>query len=469
MTTWHWSNVGRQHQGVCQNGTSSRIACQRSTPSLQYVSNMAMRPMVSNSMVMGQVPTVSRVVERQALATTRRRGHILSRGAQDRMRVFAQQKDGVNSTMAVNSDAEMAMGGMKKKKEEEGRRIVFAVDGTVHSEEGLRWFARNIARKGDVVHLVHVVCDPRTPATAVGSSAAALQWSPMRDEQTFAKEFMSRAVHEAHDMMEERYVPSLEMNGIESKVECLKLKVHKSAGGIAEALTNSALNMGADLLVIASHGAGVYADYGSVARWCNENSPVPTMLLPPAVQTQDPMSSPIKMGATNAVLVGAANDLDGLKRCFEYSLTDHTRPSDAVYVVHLVDDVGLSEDDLVEERKKLVSQVMLWQSQSPCPHANTLNVAVHLVVSNSGCDEQEHAAMSPTESVDELAPDWSPAGTNICDMAAQLNVRTVVLSHHGKNFKREMLYKPITIHCIRQCTSPLVVLDEPHASKNVGY
>ena len=419
-----------------------------------YLRNNTMRPVVLNTMGMDRVPTVLRV-DRQALRTRQRGG--------DRMRLFAQQ-NGRDSTVAVDLDAKMA-----RKKEEEGRRIVFAVDGTVHSEEGLRWFARNIARRGDVVHLIHVVCDPRTPSTAVGSSAAALQWSPMRDEQTFAKEFMSRAVHEAHEMMEERYVPSLEMNGIESKVECLKLKVHKSAGGIAEALTNAALNMGADLLVIASHGAGVYADYGSVARWCNENSPVPTMLLPPAVLSQDAMSSPIKMGSTNSVLIGAANDLEGLKRCFEYSLTDHTRPSDAVYVVHLMDDVGMSEDDLVQERKKLVSQVMQWQAQSPCLHASTLNVAVHLVVSNSGCDEQEHAAMSPTEFVDELAPDWSPAGTNICDMAAQLNVRTVVLSHHGKNFKREMLYKPITIHCIRQCTSPLVVLDEPHASKNVGY
>jgi len=37
------------------------------------------------------------------------------------------------------------------------------------------------------VHLAHVVCDPRTPSTAVGSSAAATQWSPARDEQSYAK------------------------------------------------------------------------------------------------------------------------------------------------------------------------------------------------------------------------------------------------------------------------------------------
>ena len=157
----------------------------------------------------------------------------------------------------------------KTQDRESGRRIVYAVDGTVHSEEGLRWFTRNITKKGDKVYLAHVLCDPRTPSTAVGSSTAATQWSPARDEQVFAKEFRSRAEREATEMIESRYVPSLEMNGIEYEIDLLPLKVHKSAGGIGETLVNGSLNMGADLLVIASHGAGVRTDYGSVARWCN--------------------------------------------------------------------------------------------------------------------------------------------------------------------------------------------------------
>lgn len=36
---------------------------------------------------------------------------------------------------------------------------------------------------GDTVYLAHCLSDPRTPATAVGSSSAATQWSPARDEQ----------------------------------------------------------------------------------------------------------------------------------------------------------------------------------------------------------------------------------------------------------------------------------------------
>lgn len=40
---------------------------------------------------------------------------------------------------------------------------------------------------GDKVYLAHCLSDPRTPSTAVGSSSAATQWSPARDEQRCAR------------------------------------------------------------------------------------------------------------------------------------------------------------------------------------------------------------------------------------------------------------------------------------------
>lgn len=345
----------------------------------------------------------------------------------------------------------------EKQSSEVGRRIVYAVDGTLNSEEGLRWLTRNIAVKGDKIHLAHVLCDTRTPSTAVGSSTAATQWSPVRDEQVFAKEVQCRAADEATEMMEARYVPSLEMNGIEYEINLLPLKLHKSAAGIGETLVNACLNIGADLLVIASHGAGVRTDYGSVARWCNENSPVPTMLLPPSTLVSTATSPPtqlsrIQMGASNSILVGAADDVQGLKRCFEYAITDHTRPGDGVYVVHAIDKKEMTEEDIVQVRKDLVNKVLKWQAESPIPHAATLNVAVHLILSRA-------SESSSSSSDDELAPDISPAGSEICAMVEELNVRTVILAHHGKNFMREMLYKPLTLFCINHCQSPLVVLD----------
>ena len=98
------------------------------------------------------------------------------------------------------------------------RRVVFAVDGTPASEQGLAWLARNILLKStvgiikldrgvrslvsprsplpsenlsrtrsfarqDVVHLANVVCDSCAPSTGVGSFSshgAQTQWAPSR-------------------------------------------------------------------------------------------------------------------------------------------------------------------------------------------------------------------------------------------------------------------------------------------------
>lgn len=338
---------------------------------------------------------------------------------------------------------------------EKTRRIVFAVDGTPASEQGLAWLTRNVLQKStDVIYLATIVCDSRTPSTGVGSYssyASHTQWTPSREEQSLAKEVQSRAYDEAMDMLATRYKPVLDMQGIECVLNVLPIKLHKSAGSIAEGIVHAAVDMGADMLVLCSHGPGARTDFGSVARWCEENSPIPTMLLPPTVLTQSNPPTPIQMGASNSVLVASADDLDGLKRCFEYAVTDHTRPGDGVYVVHAINEQQRADEELVGLRKDLVASVLKWQAESPCSHAATLNVAVQLVVAAAASD-------SSSSSDEELAPDVSPAGADIVDMAGRMNVRTVILAHHGKNMMREMLFKPLTLHCINNCQSPLIVL-----------
>jgi nucleotide-binding universal stress UspA family protein len=332
--------------------------------------------------------------------------------------------------------------------------------------QGLAWLSRNILQKStDIVHLANVICDSRTPSTGVGSYgsySSHTQWTPSREEQSFAKEIQSRAAKEAIEMLEARYTPVLEMQGIECVMDVLPLKLHKSAGGIAETIVHAAIDMGADLVVLCSHGPGARTDFGSVARWCEENSPIPTMLLPPSILTQSNPPTIIQMGASNSVLVGAADDLDGLKRCFDYAVTDHTRPGDGMYVVHAIDGQEKGEDELMQLRKDLVANVLKWQSESPCSHAATLNVAVQLVLAAAASD-------SSSSSDEELSPDLSPAGADIVEMAARMNVRTVILAHHGKNMMREMLYKPLTLHCINNCQSPLIVLREEKKEGTMGY
>lgn len=328
-----------------------------------------------------------------------------------------------------------------------GRKIVFAVDGTTGAEEGLKWIVKHVARKGDTVHLANVICDPRTPSTAVGSSEVATQWSPNRDEAIFQREFLLRMEHEAQSMMASRFIPSVQFSGVDHQVDLLRLKVHKSAAGIGEVLSNRAVDIKADLMVIASHGAGVLADYGSVARWCSENSPVPTLLLPPAILVP---STPCISKPT--IVVAAVDDIQSLKKSFDFALQKLSRPGDSVYTM-LVKPI-LNEEAGIALRKELVANAHRWLEESGLDYANTLNVAVDLITE----------AASDSSVVPEAIPDGSsrsvlsPAGQLICAYAEELGARAVVLHHHGRSMMQDMMYGPVTLQVTKHCPRPLVIL-----------
>lgn len=304
---------------------------------------------------------------------------------------------------------------------------------------------------GDTIHLAHVICNPRTPSVPVGSSGVGTQWEPSRDEAVFAREFMLRLEHEAQTMMAARFVPSLQFKGIDHVVDLLRLRVHKSAASIGEALSQRATDLGADMIVIASHGAGVLADYGSVARWCSENSPVPTLLLTPAVLAGAAPGLP----TSNAVVVAAVDDVSGLKHAFDFATQQLTRPGDEVYA--LLARAAPDEAAAVATRKQLIASVHRWLEESPVEHARTLNVAVDLVteatcVPGGGMDAAAEGAGPAAGG----AP--SPAGAALCDMARGLGARAVVLQHHGRSMMAEMMYGPVILTVTKHCDRPLVVL-----------
>lgn len=249
-------------------------------------------------------------------------------------------------------------------------------------------------------------------------------------------------------MMASRFIPSIQFSGVEHQVDLLQLKVHKSAAGIGEVLSNRAVDIKADLMIIASHGAGVLADYGSVARWCSENSPVPTLLLPPSVLVPNTTSSISKP----AIVVAAVDDIDSLKKCFEFAVQKLSRPGDSVYTM-LVKPIP-NEEAGIALRKELVASAHRWLEESGLDYANTLNVAVDLITE----------AASDASVVPEAIPDGSagstlsPAGQLLCAYAEELGARAVVLHHHGRSMMRDMMYGPVTLQVTKHCPKPLVIL-----------
>jgi len=250
--------------------------------------------------------------------------------------------------------------------------------------------------------------------------------------------------HEAQDMMATRFIPSVQFSGVDHQVDLLRLKVHKSAAGIGEVLSNKAVDIKADLMIIASHGAGVLADYGSVARWCSENSPVPTLLLPPSVLVPNTTCT-----SKPAVVVAAVDDIQSLKESFEFALQKLSIPGDSVYTM-LVKSVP-NEEAGIALRKELIASAHRWLEESGLDYANTLNIAVDLIT---------EAASDSSDAIPDGSggSSLSPAGQLICAYAEELGARAVVLHHHGRSVMREMMYGPVTLQVTKHCPKPLVIL-----------
>jgi hypothetical protein len=297
--------------------------------------------------------------------------------------------------------------------------------------------------------------------------------------------------------------------GIQHEELLLRLKVHRSAAGIAEAICSKAADLAADAVIIASHGAGVMADFGSVARWASENSRVPALLLPPS--TMDPGRVPTP--PSKALVVAGSDNLEGLGDVFEWVLQKMAKPGgwpapcwglkrggvacwlesfmgwacllaaelllevpphpstpwihkltqvcagpllpfsgDEIYVLHA--EQLASEEEGVAARKRLIQAVFGWQQRSSAAAAPSVNVVCDIIQGSSVPDE----SMADPEGE-------SPAGAQICNLAAELNARCLILSHHGQSMMRELLWGHVTMHATKFSQQPLVVLEPRHVSR----
>lgn len=250
-------------------------------------------------------------------------------------------------------------------------------------------------------------------------------------------------------MMQARFVPPLQFTGINHTIEIIKLKVDKSAGAIGEALAAKATALEADILVIASHGAGVMADFGSVARWCSEHSTVPVVLIPSAI-----MKNP-DAPAGNTLIIGASDSLETLRQAFEFVTTQLARPGDAIMLFNVI--APCSEEAAIEARKQLVISASQWQEDQSTnnPLAKTINIGCDVIDFPIGGAMGSAAALGNQSSFEDTA---CPAGEKVLMYAEDMNARVVVFGHHGRgSMMREVVWGPLTAHITRQCAKPLVV------------
>ncbi|KAK9867930.1 hypothetical protein WJX84_012218 [Apatococcus fuscideae] len=181
-----------------------------------------------------------------------------------------------------------------------------------YDQEALEWLLEKVARPGDSLKLLHVISDPRSPSTAVGSMGPGshTQWSSFRggNEESYGtrQSYMSGLQEKANQMIKRRFGPALKGAGAAHEVVFAMERGTKSAAGIGEAICSKAQELKAGMLLIASHGRGVLAEYGSVAKYCSDNASVPVLMMPPASASLEPADPEV-------LLVIALADLPGLE------------------------------------------------------------------------------------------------------------------------------------------------------------
>ncbi|CAL4939045.1 unnamed protein product [Urochloa decumbens] len=162
---------------------------------------------------------------------------------------------------------------------EPGRRILVAVDEGDESVHALRWCLSTFAAaaRGDTVILLYVRPAPPTYSVLDASAAVGYLFS---EEVTAAMDRYSREVADAVVEKAQKlctlYSKEVGGSGHEMKVE-----VKVAVGDARTVICHMADKLGADLLVMGSHGYGFFkrALLGSVSDYCLRNASCPVLIV----------------------------------------------------------------------------------------------------------------------------------------------------------------------------------------------
>ncbi|OEL35530.1 hypothetical protein BAE44_0003448 [Dichanthelium oligosanthes] len=160
--------------------------------------------------------------------------------------------------------------------QEPGRRILVAVDEGDESVQALRWCLSTFAAaaRGDTVILLYV--RPAPPTYSVLDASGYL----FSEEVTAAIDRYSREVADAVVEKAQKLCTLYSKEEGESHHE-MKVEVKVAVGDARTVICQMAGKLGADLLVMGSHGYGFFkrALLGSVSDYCVKNASCPVLIV----------------------------------------------------------------------------------------------------------------------------------------------------------------------------------------------
>uniref|UniRef100_A0ACD5WYV6 Uncharacterized protein n=1 Tax=Avena sativa TaxID=4498 RepID=A0ACD5WYV6_AVESA len=158
----------------------------------------------------------------------------------------------------------------------EGRRVMVAVDEGDESVHALRWCLANFATRGDTIVLLYVRAPPPTYSVLDATAPVGPVGYMFSGEATAAVEGYSRQVADA---VVEKAQNLCALYG-KDKGE-MKVEVKVSVGDARSVICEMVDKLGADVLVMGSHGYGLFkrALLGSVSDYCVRNANCPVLIV----------------------------------------------------------------------------------------------------------------------------------------------------------------------------------------------
>lgn len=336
------------------------------------------------------------------------------------------------SSVVITPPADAQQAGQQPSALPQPRSIMISIDYTSDAEQALQWALDCVVRPGDELHLVHVMCNPRAVSPEVGGSGGGYSRSPSFAEVSEMRSFTKRLEQQELEKVQQRFGPILEAANVPFQIKLPVQKGQKSAQAIGEALCSTATQLNAAMMLIASHGTGVLADYGSVANYCSQNSKAPVLMIPPNVGS-------LSSHQPGSLMVVALADMVGLQKVASFTLNNLYQPGDKIHTTY-VEDTGSAGEPSPSQHGLSAQVEEAAKEWFTAGSQDKVNFEINLMM-----------APGPLESSDQ------DLGEEICAKADALEARAVVLLHHGKGMMKEMVFGSITSFATRNCRRPLVV------------
>lgn len=165
----------------------------------------------------------------------------------------------------------------EEKQSQLSRTLIVAVDDSDTSERACEWTATNLWRKGDVIHLLHVITALPSvvygagPMSGLGSQFVYVLEPPMEAYKQATEQYMER-----------RFQRGLRTKEIPFESEIALEVIDGGASSVANAILSKAETLGASALVVGSHSRGGLKALvlGSTAMWlCHHSRHIPIVVV----------------------------------------------------------------------------------------------------------------------------------------------------------------------------------------------